>query len=272
MSKHIFRGGFTLLELLIVVSILAILGGALLTAYQNVDEDAARKVAQHEMLKVKDAILRFKQDTGYLPRQGPFDLAPPDQCDPLNTNGVVPLPSQGKAWFCSPANFVELHDNPLTGTTHPLRNWNPDTGRGWRGPYLTRGGEGLVDIGDELLADGTGCPTHVVVVLLTNVRGVADPFLTGPSVFDIPPFGIPPVCRYDACTNPSQASCVLDWRTTSADETHIRWGRPYLMFDLNNEKARIVSMGPDGIYAGVNALDPCSPPPNADDLVLCLLK
>jgi hypothetical protein len=34
--------------------------------------------------------------------------------------------------------------------------------------------------------------------------------------------------------------------------------------------ARLVSFGPDGIYAGDNPIDPCQP--NNDDLVLCLVQ
>jgi len=226
------------LELLVVVAILAMLGGALLVAYQDVDEDAAFKVVQQEILKIKEAVLRFKQDSGFLPKQGPFELASPNApCVATNPNGVAPLPAgQTRDWYCAPGNFYQLYENPLAGTGHPLETWNPDTGRGWRGPYLTRHGEGLVDIGDGLNPDGTGSP--IAGAVLSEVRGVADPFVGDP----VGPY--------------------LVWRTTPGSAPHQRWGRPYFLFDLNSANARIVAMGRNKTYDGASG----------DDIALDLLK
>ncbi|MDP2683015.1 MAG: prepilin-type N-terminal cleavage/methylation domain-containing protein [Deltaproteobacteria bacterium] len=236
---HLFLGamtmgnkqGFTLLELLLIVAILAAVAAGAISAFNNVQEDATLRLANSEMLRIKDAILRFRQDTGYMPKQWPFRLVP---------DGSVPVPSQGAAWFNSPANFSQLYDNPLSGTGHALETWNQNTSRGWRGPYLTRGGEGYVDIGDGLNADGTGSPTSGGP--LNEVQGVADSFIARP------------------------VGSYLVWRTSSGGPPHDRWGRPYLLFDLDNTNVRIVCMGPNLIY------ESNSTGAGGDDIVLYLLK
>jgi hypothetical protein len=203
------------------------------------------------MLEIKNALLRFRADTGFLPRQGPFELAMPETPCTSTLNGSALLPAaKTQAWFCSPANMDALYTNPLTGTAHPLETWQPDTARGWRGPYLTRQGEGRVDVGDTLLSDGTGSP--VAGGVLSEMRGVADPFIGDPVVVG--------------------TDTYLDWRIAPTLPPHPRWGRPYFLFDLDTQEARIVGMGPDGQYSGTNPSDLCVPPPASDDLVLCLFK
>lgn len=207
--------GFTLVELLVIVAILAIVAGGVLMYFDRAEEDASFKIAQHEIFEIKKAILQFRTDTGYLPKQGPFAL--------VADGGAVPVPPEGVAWFKSPANFSQLYQNPLLGTGHPLAAWDPDTRRGWRGPYLSRNGEGFVDVGGDLNSDGTGSPTSGAV--LANLRGVADPFVKKPE-------GI-----------------YLAWRSAPGGETHDRWGRPYFLFDLANpSNARIVGSGVNGTY------------------------
>ena len=243
--------GFTILELLIVVAILAALAGGVIMVLDGTQEDSASKVAQSEMLEIKKALLKFKQDTGYLPKTGPFSLATEGGSIPLNRlPSTVPV-GQEAAWFNSPANFWVLYgrdevsvctgfsnpQSPLCGTGHALETWNPDTGRGWRGPYLTRQGEGLVDIGNGLGTNGSGSP--LTGILLSEVRGVADPFVAKPE------------------------GSFFVWRTSPGSTPHDRWGRPFFLFDLNdNNNARIVGMGPNRTYN--NETD--------DDIILYIFK
>lgn len=72
-------------------------------------------------------------------------------------------------------------------------------------------------------------------------------------------------------TPASTGLCLLDWRVADGQPTHTRWGRPYLLFDMNDmSRARIVSMGLNGVYDS-------APSPSAnvclakkDDVVLCI--
>ena len=60
-------GNFTLLELLIVVAIMAIIGGALIAAYDGLESQAARGVATRDIAAVDQAIRTFKVTEGQLP-------------------------------------------------------------------------------------------------------------------------------------------------------------------------------------------------------------
>lgn len=218
--------GFTLLELLVVITILAALGGSAIVAAGNMRENALRQIALMEIQKIKQALLQYRQDIG--------NFHTPD----------------------NPADFRALYEQGS------LPTWDMASARGWRGPYLTTVGEGLVDIGDGLALNGSGDP--FAGTAKNEQRGVADPFVAAPVKNG----------SYIACDDSDgDADCLLDWRTTTLQRRHTRWGRPYLLFDPTDPaRARLVSMGPDGRYAGVNATNPCAPFDSSDDLVLCLLR
>jgi prepilin-type N-terminal cleavage/methylation domain-containing protein len=202
--------GFTLLELMMVVAILAALAGSAVLSMEGTEEQAYGQIARSEMMEIRKALLRFRQDTGSFPTS-----------------------------TASPADFSALYTRPES-----IPEWNIDTGRGWRGPYLSSHGEGWVDIGGSLQPDGSGSPISETVKL--NIRAVADPFMAAP------------------------VGSYLVWRATEDGKNHERWGRPYLLFDLGDkDKARIVSMGPDGRYDGANG---CAPAAGSDDLALYLLQ
>lgn len=202
------ESGFTLLELMIVAAILVSLAGSAVLAMSGSEENAREQIARSEMSELRKALLQFRQDTGHFP-------AP-----------------------ASPADFSALYEIKAEAA------WNIDTARGWRGPYLSRSGEGYVDIANGLNPDGSGSP--VTGALLENIPAVADPFEAKP------------------------AGAVFQWHIQPDDERYERHGRPYLLFDLSNNDARIVSMGLNGIYDGVNGSDSCAP--NGDDIVVCLLR
>lgn len=247
-----YKRGFTLLELLVVTLILAIIGGGVILSLNNAEEDASFKIAQNEILEIKKAILQFKQDTGYFPKQGPFNLG-------IDCSVPSNLAEQK---FCSPVNFEQLYSRPDILALDPqehLENWNQDTKRGWRGPYLNRQGEGLVDIGADLNSNGSGYGTAGTV--LNELKGVADPFVA------------------------KSVGSYFVWRIFPGDAPYNLWGRPYLyIFDSNNlDHIRIIGLGPNGTYdcdrdsdtdcdgADINPiLDLCVPPSNADDIVLCI--
>lgn len=219
MSAHTYptrrNSGFTLLELMIVTAVLASIAGSAILMVGQTEESVQGKLAITEACTVREALIQFKKDTGYLPKQGPFAL--------VNDGGSVPIPEEGADWFSSPANFIQLIENPLAGTTHPLATWNPDTKRGWRGPYLSTSSEGRVDIGSALNTDGTGSPT--LGTIIDDVMAIADPYLATPD------------------------GNYYTWTTPFSGDEMKRMGRPYLFFDADDTaKARIVGMGPNRRY------------------------
>lgn len=132
--------GFTLLELLVVVSVLATLAGITAVAMDGYEQEAQEQLVDVEMQRVVSAIYRFKEDTGYFPKEGIF------AADALYGGDAGTEKSQynheeNLAWLFNPP---EVHDTDGdgdvdAGDTDPFSRlpWNINSGRGWHGPYLT---------------------------------------------------------------------------------------------------------------------------------------
>ena len=224
-----FLHGFTMIEMMIVVGILAAVAGAIIYSQGETRDTAYVGIATTEMAAIKSALSQYRNDMGRYPT-------------PTN-----------------PADFSSLF---LQGTDP---DWNIAVARGWRGPYLSRSGEGYVDLGDGLSANGLGSPVSAGPGAIAPVPSVADPFLYPPARKNTP---------YTACgASEADADCLLDWRSLLGQVPRSQFGRPYLLFDLDDvQKARVVGMGPNGQYesqscAGL-ACSSCTP--GGDDLVLCL--
>lgn len=224
--------GFTLIELLLVVLVLMLLGGGVVRAMAPTQDHVRHMIAEHEMNTVRDALLHYRQDLGALP---------------------------------AASNAADLGFLLLQPSGTPA--WNAATARGWRGSYLLSASDGLVDIGDNLKNDGSGYPVAVDLNAHNAVRAIADPFIALPVLQNNSN-------QYSPCSDSdTDNNCLLDWRNSSGEARKLKAGRPYLLFDSRDPaRARLVSMGIDGRYAGINSAEPCSAPANSDDLVLCLYR
>jgi prepilin-type N-terminal cleavage/methylation domain-containing protein len=289
--------GFTLIELLVVCGILAALAYTAWGSFTGVQQGAEDDIGRAEMLRLADALKRFKADTGFYPGQGPFVLAIYGTTTSANGSGFDCSPVGGilrswaapdddvnkDAWFASPANLALLFEAPALCANHPLahlNHWNADSQRGWRGPYLDLGSRKWVDHGFDFNSDtlATGSPD-----------GQGTP-VAGAKILDIPAFGAGPrqfaagptwqSCDGQALT---AGSCLLGWReipreTTGYDASRhelLTHARPFAVFGLaTNDSPRVVYFGRDGKYGGRNLATPCLPnasePEGEDDVVLCL--
>ncbi|MFT5448696.1 MAG: prepilin-type N-terminal cleavage/methylation domain-containing protein [Gammaproteobacteria bacterium] len=257
-TPHSARG-LTLLELLVTVAIVAALAGIAARAFQSTYADSQQELTRSEMQRVASAIRQFKQDTAYDPKQGPFRS--------ITDGGLVNTSNypgdtiaRRNAWMCSPANFGQLINEPLRAVNTPVMAWNEATGRGWRGPYLTR--DALVDVGDDLLPGGTGDPAITSDVHYIHMRGIGDGF-------EHPPVDPSGTRRCTEVVN--NTACLLDWRIAvdnaddiaeGAEQAFDFHGGPLLYFineddSVNNAKENIagctalpclVSMGANGFY------------------------
>lgn len=289
--------GFTLLELLVVVAIMAIIAGSSIYGSRvNSIKKATDTAVMAEMHNIRKALLQYKTD-----------------------NFEFPEKDNGRD---SPADFDFLFSTPTHDSdgdgVEDIQLWNNDYQKGWRGPYLTSGDSGLVDIGDNLKLDGSGKPYDInnnanIVGIDNNTsnyqRGIPDPFSFPPVANGQPKSSIAFPCDETKDNNNNNNydndQCLLDWRMLGlSDEDkkeltdeeiqaltdeqkerrrpYLEKGRPYLAFDLNvPEKARLVSMGPSGIYHSGKVENSCSgyvvpyDDPNdeqnpPDDLILCL--
>ncbi|MCP4279843.1 MAG: prepilin-type N-terminal cleavage/methylation domain-containing protein, partial [Alteromonas sp.] len=98
--------GFTLIELLVVVSILAALAGITSVAMDGYQQDAEEKITRVEMQRIAGAIRRFKADTGYWPKTGPFSY----DTSHTEVSGTAPVASYPMThyrddYFNDAANF-----------------------------------------------------------------------------------------------------------------------------------------------------------------------
>lgn len=223
------RQGFTLLELLVVIAILAAISFIAAGTFRGVGAHADERLVLTEMQEIAKALRQFKQDTGYYPREGVFQLTA--QGGEVRTASLPTHSGTDYQWFYSPANLYQLlaTTSPLTGSGHQLTTWNAETGRGWRGPYLSGFSDGRVTIGiglnptnpdnaDTVSGDPTTGATEVDVV------GIADPFEHG------------------------TVNGKFVWSSVPAGD---RWGRPYLFMQVTDSLDphwQLLSMGPDGEY------------------------
>lgn len=124
--------GFTLVELITVIALLAIIASAALMNYDGVQDQARSDVTQFEMTEIRKALLQFRQDSGSrdFPNEGVYSCEDPNNAGSLNP-ALLNIPTAANlAWCQSEANFWMLFVNPFND------DWNPDTRRGWNGPYL----------------------------------------------------------------------------------------------------------------------------------------
>jgi len=134
------QAGFTLLELLAVIALMAVVAGMAVLAYEGVQDQGRQDATRFEIAEIRNALLQFRRDSGSndLPGQGVYVCEDPANAGKINPD-LVNLPSEAGttdaaklAWCESPANFWMLFADPSGN------GWNPDTHRGWNGPYLQR--------------------------------------------------------------------------------------------------------------------------------------
>src|SRR6184192_3391449 len=105
--------GFTLLELMIVISIIIILASVALPQYQKTIMHARETVLKDDLFKMRSLIDQYAADKGKLPQS----------LDDLVTAGYI----------------REVPKDPITDN----KDWNIDTGED---PYSTEGGSGVINV------------------------------------------------------------------------------------------------------------------------------
>lgn len=239
------QSGFTLLELLVVIALLAIIAGAATLGYEGVQDQGRADVTRYEMTEIRKALLQFRRDTHEFPcrvyRTGNYvpDNTGITQLDFANLP-TTPTTANYHEWCLNEFNDQDWalsmllsfpYDNTATAYIDLL--WNPDTKRGWNGPYV-------------------------------NNQGIKDAWGNNILLFD-PELDYSPEYRCkengsgDYDTTGDLYSC-LKASDSSFDSSYTK----------EANIVRLVSIGEDGIYDGTNISDPCLA--NNDDFVLCLLR
>ncbi|MBF6057388.1 type II secretion system protein [Thiomicrorhabdus heinhorstiae] len=247
--------GFTLLELLVVVSILASISFIAATNLQGVDREVDSQLERVELAEVAKAVRQFRADTGYFPKEGPFDyeVHPAAKFDLAQLPVYAPLSTADKqVWFDNAANLSQLTGVGIQSYMETFMPWTSAAARGWRGPYLDSSGEGYVDIG--------------------NIVTVSDNPVSGDSVDDVPAIFIGGEKRPQGVYFLSRRIHQQHVDYLNGEVGDLEWaGRPVLMFVEKNsrsiaERVVLVAMGANGEFDGYTV--DCEP--KVDDQVICI--
>lgn len=165
-SRH--NAAFTLVEMLAVIAILAVVSGMVVLAVSGVQETATRTVAERQLSTVREAMLRFRNDMGFYPGDGPLA---PDQLDLSHIGGRPRTP----AWAVHPMNFWMLFEPPVDRVDPRRWEWNPANARGWRGPYLQLADLAKLDLEGSIRKD----PGLADLAPETDLYGIGDLLGTG---------------------------------------------------------------------------------------------
>jgi prepilin-type N-terminal cleavage/methylation domain-containing protein len=141
------QSGFTLLEMLVVITVLGLIAGVAVLGLNGVTDQSRADTTNFEMAELRKALLQFRRDSGSrdFPTQGVYDCT--DSANgglitdinsnfPLSFSASVAAMSNAEfiIWCQSPENFWMLFIDPFERPTQD--QWNEDTRRGWNGPYL----------------------------------------------------------------------------------------------------------------------------------------
>jgi prepilin-type N-terminal cleavage/methylation domain-containing protein len=128
------RRGFTLLELVIVVSILAILAGTVVSMLETTADGATVDATRAELATLRDACMRWKSDLGFYPVAATTAPDADAQASPLYDLTV------SDPTLLSPSDQAQLVARGYASSKNgqlTVVPWNPTSRRGWRGPYVT---------------------------------------------------------------------------------------------------------------------------------------
>ena len=125
--------GFTMIELIVAVTILVILAGASVPVYNAVSRKARVGATKSEMSHIAEALRAYARDVGFAPDRLKWGRFPPE--------------ATGKGKYPTILGMDLEEDKGKFG-------WDPVLRKGWNGPYLA----GEVETTD---ADGDGKPEAV---------------------------------------------------------------------------------------------------------------
>jgi len=151
--KNRKQKGFTLFELLVVVSILAAVAGIGASAVVGYEQEAREQLVYSEMNNIAKAIYRFKADTGYFPKEGVFPNRYADEDNP-----TIDEMSNLSDLFFSPREdgSDDLANSANTVFGAEILAWDIQTARGWNGPYISLNSLQRRSLGDCDLDVGVG--------------------------------------------------------------------------------------------------------------------
>jgi len=214
--------GLTLLELVVVLTVLVALAAIIVPTLTGTSESAQSTVAQANLRQLEDLIIRYRADNHRLPRPGFADL----------NEGRVNAP-QLRYLFLNPGAQNTAWPGPGPDPTGTAFNTFDATSRnGWNGPYFPgrsipyRLGNGFTNEfgvdGDPALPDVWG-RAEVLVTRTTTTPGLRFTWLQSAGlngVLEVPPDGVLTGAPYAGVGQPGvDANTVFPgWSSSAVDD------------------------------------------------------
>jgi len=121
-----YAKGFSLIELMAVVLVLAILSTIALTSFDGVDDEAALELTKAEMTELAKAVRQFKRDIGHYPDEAGLTI-------PVDEKKLALL------HYCQDADATKVSGTDISYDMN-CKELDKDTGIFWRGPYMASDG------------------------------------------------------------------------------------------------------------------------------------
>jgi prepilin-type N-terminal cleavage/methylation domain-containing protein len=147
-----WRGGFTLIELILVVAVVAILAAILVPTVFSILDDSAITKGKADVKAIAGAIAKFRDDTGEYPTRLASG-ASGTEVNLLYSGTVAPVvgdfsPSTGMGSFdCAPATECESFAFPFITNSSGANAYSTvaTAKKRWKGPYLSDNSEDEFD-------------------------------------------------------------------------------------------------------------------------------
>jgi prepilin-type N-terminal cleavage/methylation domain-containing protein len=139
-----WRAGFTLIELVLVVAVVAILAAILVPTVFSILDDSAITKGKADVKAIAGAIAKFRDDTGEFPTREAAGIAGAEVN--LLYSGTVPpaladfSPTTGMGSFdCAPASECESFQFPFITNSSAANAYSTvlTAKKRWKGPYLS---------------------------------------------------------------------------------------------------------------------------------------
>jgi len=114
-------GGFTFTELIVVVSIIAVLTSASIMGAINISQHARRVRARDDVQALIHGVLQYQIDMGFFP---------PDVWSGIDPGLTQPLPNNPYGFYPGPGGGIWTNDAGLPS------NWQDIVNERWNGPYI----------------------------------------------------------------------------------------------------------------------------------------
>jgi prepilin-type N-terminal cleavage/methylation domain-containing protein len=158
--------GFTLIEVIITLSIVAILAAIIAPLVINNLKSAKIAKASADVKEIANAILSFRKDLGMWPTKS----AANSDVQLLLAEGIIPSPQSSSTWLGKVSLNLRFHLIEYMNFTNPSNNYlrgpSPEGYPCWNGPYLSKITKDPWDnsylVNCLYLTNGSNSPVHVL--------------------------------------------------------------------------------------------------------------